>query len=577
MREDENLDYEHYLSGELFLTWADFLLGLPGTPVAQGGNGSGISNMFGSLDIVGSMTRDYRDWTWWTYAQDDVKLTPHLTVNLGFRLDHIGDFGESQGRNSGFDPSLANPNPPASGTLAGITLPNNYAGAVPPGAVKLDNDFGINGVGQNTLNPRVGLAYVLPGTGDKVVLRGGYGVFHSRVTGQPFIQLITAPPFGLIREYVPNVTFSEQQPLPLSSPTFPVFFPYSPSTVNSITFFEPDYRPPIVQEFSLGTQTRITPSMVLEIGYSGARGLHLFDERDINQAGLASLSAPIRGQTTNTLANIQERVPFEGFSSASMMQIESAASSWYNALLVSLNKRFSHGLQFQVSYTWSKDMATAYGITTGANGGGIVGDQNNLRGDYGPDYFVRPHRLVINYQYQLPKPHWESAFAQQTLGGWSVQGVTTFQTGHFLTVLYSNGTSVYGNATDRAELSGECTAGQYVNSGSITSKLNDYINSKCFTTPPVVGADGIATAYGNSGVGILQGPNELNFDFSLFKNFPLHMISDSTQLQFRAEFFNIFNHPSFADPDTALGPGFGEITNTFGNPRIIQFALKFFF
>jgi carboxypeptidase family protein len=586
-REQNNQVGFHYLSGELFLTWADFMLGLSGAPVSAGGNGSGISNMFGSLDLLGLFDRAYRDWEVWSYAQDDFKVTKRLTLNLGLRYDRIGDFGDALGRNAGFDPSKADRNPPAGGTLAGTTVPNNYTGTVPAGVVKLGNDYGLNGIGQNTWNPRLGFAYQLPRTHDKVVLRGGYGVYHSRSTGQPFLQLISAPPYGEIREFLPNFVFSEQQPLPLASPTFPTFVPYSPTTANAITFFEPNYRPPMVQEYSLGTQTQLTPSLVLEVGYSGARGLHLIDERSVNQAGLG---------TTNTVANIQARVPYPGFSAPQMLQIGSGGASWYNALLVSLNKRFSHGLQAQVSYTWSKDLSNTVGSTTGPNGGQVIGNQNNLASDYGPDNFVRPQRLVINYSYQLPKPRWNSAFAQQTLGGWSVQGVTTYQSGHYLTVLYTNATNVYGITSDRAQLKGTCTPGQYVNSGSITSKLNNYMNKNCFTTPPVIGSeeppgtcapsqvlpDGncppVATAFGNSGVGILRGPGEINFDFSLFKHFPLHKLRDSANLEFRSEFFNIFNHPLFQDPDTNLSDGtFGQITNTYGNPRIIQLALKLSF
>jgi hypothetical protein len=599
-REQNNQIGFHYLSGEAFLSWADFLLGLPGTPVADGGNGSpyGIGNLYASLDLLGLFDRAYRDWEVGTYAQDDLKLTKRLTVNLGLRYDRIGDFGDALGRNAGFNVALANPNPPAGGTLAGTTVPNNYNGVIPPGVTKLGNDYGLDGIGQNTWNPRLGFAYQLPGLHDKVVIRGGYGVYHSRSTGQPFLQLISAPPYGDFREYSATsaATFSEQQPLPLSSPTFPTFIPYSPTTSNSITTFDPVYRPPIIQEYSFGTQTQITPTMVLEVSYSGARGLHLLDLRSINQANLASPTDPINGQTTNTLANLALRVPFQGFSPYTMTQIESDGASWYNALLVSLNKRFSHGLQLQVSYTWAKDLSTTFGSTTGPNGGEVTGNQNDLAAGYGPDNFVRPQRLVVNYTYQLPKPAWENGFAQAALGGWSVQGVTVFQTGHYLTVTYTNGTSVYGTTTDRAELSGKCTPGQYVNSGSVTSKLTDYLNTSCFTTPPIIGgeeppyfcapaqqlADGncppIATGFGNSGVGILQGPSELNFDFSVFKHFPLHKIRDSADLEFRSEFFNLFNHPLFQDPDTNLGdPTFGQITNTYGNPRIIQFALKLTF
>jgi len=577
-REQNNQIGFHYLSGELFLSWPDFLLGLPGGSTASGGNGTPIGSMFGSLDLLGLFDRAYRDWEVWSYAQDDFKVTKRLTLNLGLRYDRIGDFGDALGRNAGFDPSLADTNPPAGGTLAGTTVPNNYSGTVPAGVTKLGNDFGLNGVGQNTWNPRLGFAYQLPWFSDKVVVRGGYGVYHSRSTGQPFLQLISAPPYGEFREELPNSTFTEQQPLPLSQPTFPTFIPYSPATANAITFFAPQYRPPMVQEYSLGTQTQITPSLVLEVGYAGARGLHLIDERSVNQAGFASAANPINGQTTNTDANIQQRVPFLGFSSAQMLQIGSDASSWYNALLVSLNKRFSHGLQFQVSYTWAKDLSTSFGATTGPNGATAVGNQNSLAQEYGPDNFVRPQRVVINYTYQLPKPHSDSAFVQQTLGGWSVQGVTVFQTGHYLSVLDTNATNVFGITTDRASLSGTCTPGQYVNSGSVSSKLSSYLNKSCFQNPAVIGDDGVGTGFGNTGVGILRGPNELNFDFSLFKHFPLHKLRDTADLEFRSEFFNIFNHPLFQDPDTNFADGtFGQITNTYGNPRIIQIALKLTF
>jgi hypothetical protein len=590
-REQNNQVGFHYLSGELFLTWADFLLGQSG---AQ--NGTGIGNMYASLDLLGLFDRAYRDWEVWSYAQDDYKITKRLTLNLGLRYDRIGDFGDAQGRNAGFDPSLADQNPPAGGTLAGTTVPNNYVGTIPPGVKQLNNDFGLNGIGQNTWNPRLGLAYQMPWTHDRVVIRAGYGVYHSRSTGQPFLQLISAPPYGQIREFAPNTTFTEQQPLPLSEPTFPTFVPYSPSTANSITFFEPNYRPPMIQEYSLGTQTQITPSLVLEVGYSGARGLHLIDELSVNQASLASTSDPINGATTNTFANIQQRVPYQGFSSSLMEQIGSGAASWYNALLVSLNKRFSHGLQAQVSYTWAKDSSDAYASTTGPNGGTVLGNQNDIGSGYGPDNFVRPQRLVINYSYQLPKPRWNNAFAQQALNGWTLQGVTTFQSGHYLTVTYTNAFNVYGVTADRAQLSGKCTPGQYVTAGSVTSKLTDYVNTSCFTTPPVVGSEeppgtcaatsvlpdgncpAIATSFGNAGVGILRGPSEVNFDFSLFKNFPLHKLRDSANLQFRSEFFNIFNHPLFQDPDTNLNDAtFGQITNTYGNPRIVQLALKLSF
>ena len=593
-REQNNQVGFHYLAGELFLSWPDFLLGLPGTPVSAGGNGSGIGNMFGSLDFIALPDRAYRDWDPWSYAQDDVKVTNRLTLNLGLRFERIGDFGDALGRNAGFDYTRADKNPPKAGTLDGTTVPSNYHGPLPAGVTKLGNDWGMNGIGQNTWNPRLGFAWQIPGT-DRVVLRGGYGMYHTRDTGQPFLQLITAPPFGIFREFVgPSAaTFSEAQPLPLTQPALPSFVPYSPATSNSITTFDPYYRPPTTHEYSLGTQTQLTPTMALEIGYSGARGLHLINLRSINQADLATPTNPIRGVTDNTLANLPLRVPFEGFAPSTMTQIEASGSSWYNALLVALNKRFSHGLQFQASYTYARDLSTLYQSTIGPNGGVVYGNQNDPHSRYGPDYFIRPHRFVVNYIYQLPKPA-ASGWKQQVLGGWSLVGVTTVQTGHLLTVTYTNTASAYGITTDRASLTGNCTKSQLLTTGSLDTRLTDWINKSCFTAPPVIGAPeppgtcltplpsgacpALATGFGDSGVGILSGPGQFNFDFSVIKNFPVKWPSDQGNIQFRSEFFNIFNHPQFGDPDSGQNdPSFGQITTTVVNPRIIQFALKFSF
>jgi hypothetical protein len=590
-RELDNEVRFSYLSGEAFLSWADFLLGMSSTD-----NGSGVSNVVQSIDLLGLPDRAYRVWEIWGYGQDDFKVTDRLTLNLGFRYDHIGDFGDALGRNAGFDFSKADPNPPLTGSLAGTTVPNNYRGSIPPGVTRLSNSFGLNGIGQNTWNPRLGFAYRLPHT-ERLVVRGGYGVYHSRTSGQSFVQTLTTPPFAQIRtpDGFSHPEISEQQPLPLDNPPFPVFVPYSPTTTNTIYGADPNLRPPMIQQYSLGVQAQLTPSLVLNVGYSGARGLHMISIQGPDQARLASASNPIRGETTNTSSNIGQRLPIPGFDPNRTVQITSTGASWYNALLVGLNRRFSHGLQFQASYTFSKSLSTVTsGTTNGAQAQGTPGNQTDPRSRYGPDDFVRPHRLIVNYSYELPKFQGASPLVRQTLGGWSLQGVTTFQTGHYLSAFFFNSFNVYGIKNDRAQLSGTCTPSQYVNGGSLTSKLSNYINQNCFTSPPVVGdpeppgtcgdpdpaaaCPAIATGFGNSGVGIFQGPSQLNFDFSAIKHFPLRRVKDKSDLEFRAEFFNLFNHPLFADPDVNLGDAsFGQILNNVGNPRIVQFALKFVF
>jgi len=585
----------HYVGGEIFLSWPDFLLGLNGTDngtgpfltLVTGQPNPGISNLFGSIDLPGVFDRAYRVWEANGYAQDDIKLTRRLTINVGLRYDRLGDLSDTKGRNASFDASLADKNPPIGGTLAGTTLPSNYSGgAIPAGVTQLKNAFGMNGDGQNTWNPRVGFAWRIPHS-ERYVLRGGYGVYHSRYTGQPFIQLLTAPPFAQIRQLVAgaNAAATNQVPFNLAVPSFPAFVPYSPATQNTITVFDPHFRPPLTQEYSLGLQTEIANGLILETSFSGARGLHLIRERSINQAGLASPSNPIRGETTNTGSNIPLRVPFEGWNSANMLQIESSGASWYNALLVSLSKRFSNGLQFQASYTFAKDLTTDATSSTGPNGGVAVGDQNNAAQRYGPDLFIRKHRFIVNYSYEFRTPFKEHAFARTALGGWSIAGVTTAQSGRHLTVTFTNGTSVFGTTNDRASLSGACQPGRYTTGGSVSSHLGNYINPLCFAAPAVFSADDpTALGFGNSGVGILDGPGQHNWDVALLKKFKLGWPREGTALEFRTEFFNAFNHPQFGDPDTAFTGStpatkgtFGTITTTIVSPRVLQFALKLSF
>jgi hypothetical protein len=259
-----------------------------------------------------------------------------------------------------------------------------------------------------------------------------------------------------------------------------------------------------------------------------------------------------------------------------------------------VNKRFSHGLQFLASYTWASSLATSQMFATGTALGGVaLGNQNDPGARYGWDSFVRPQRFVFSWVYQLPGFSQQRSALARLLGGWSIAGVTTVQSGQRLTVTATNAQNVFGIVTDRAPFSnGPGCNNQFVTSGSVQSKLSNYINTPCFdlnlNNYPVIGADGIGTDFGTSGIGEVIGPNQNNWDLALIKRIALGK-SDRTQLDFRAEFFNAFNHPQFANPDLdaglsapALGlvapnPQFGQITQTSTNPRIIQFALKLSF
>jgi outer membrane receptor protein involved in Fe transport len=566
-----------YFGALLFPSFPDFLEG----------------NVYVSVDAPLVADRAWRVWDGNLYAEDDYQVLPRLTLNLGFRYEREGNIGDAMGRSAIFNPALANPNPPASGTLQGYVVASNYSGgAIPPGVTQASTNTAMDNANQNVWEPRLGFAWQLPGT-NRMVLRGGYGIYAVRVTNQPYLQLLASWPWGSVRQFVLPSSISTALP-PLAQP-LPYFPPYSPTTQLTTTSFSADFRPPLVQQYSLGLQTELAPNWKFEVGYQGSRGTHLNLVRNFDQALSASPSNPIRGQTTNTLANVGLRVPIQGFSIPGSSIFESIGSSWYNALNASLTKRFSHGLQFQVAYTWASALENAPIYVQGANGGALIGNQNNLNSNYGYDGFVRPQRLVISYVYNLPGPANLSSLMGRVLGGWSVSGVTTFQSGQRMTLTDSNLLNAFGITSsgfgdgDRIQIASGCTYAKLATSGSVTSKLDNYFNTSCIGIPPTIGADGLAQGFGNSGNGIVRGPDQRVFDISIAKQTPLGQ-SDVRNIEFRAEFFNAFNTPSFSNPVTGgnlvtLIPGtttpvfvpsatFGQSQSTSVNPRIIQLALK---
>ena len=428
----------HFLSGLIFQSWPDFILGLSGAPVASGGNGSGISNVIASIDLPGLLDRSWRLTDGNAFIQDDIKVTPTFTLNLGLRLERLENLGDELGRNSGFDITLANPNPPAAGTVEGYVVSENFPGAVPSGVKQLNNKYGIRGDNQYNLGPRFGFAWHLPKTfasfTERMVLRGGYGMYFTRATGQPFIQLATSPPFAQLRQLVgvPNAAATFATPFGPAL-VFPQFPTYSPTTQRSILFIDQAYRPPIEQEWGLNVQTDLGRNFMLEMGYVGTRGTHQIQNRSLNQALLASSSSPIRGQTTNTVGNIPLRVPIVGFTAPGLNDVDSSASSWYHGLEASLSKRLSKGLQFLASYTFAHAYSTTGRSTFAGGTSGITGNQNDPRATYGLSEFDREHRFVFSYVYQFPNIETSNSFVRGFLHGWSLAGVTTIQSGAPLT------------------------------------------------------------------------------------------------------------------------------------------------
>ena len=561
-----------------FLSWPDFLLGLSAED-----NGTGFSNVFASFDDFGLTNREFRVWEGTAFAQDDYRIRRSLTLNIGLRYERLGQFGDRLGRNASFDIGKADPNAPPSGSVAGYVVASNFPGVLPPGVLRANNTFGNYGEGQNTISPRIGFAWqFLPST-SRMVLRGGYGMYYSRPTGQAFYQNILGAPFSEFRlnAGLANATATFQAPFPQPFPTpesFPSFPVYSPTSATTIYSVAPGFRPAMIQQYSLNVQAELQKGWLLEIGYLGTRGTRLVRQRSLNQALGASANSPIRGVNTNSVANIPLRVPILGVPPDSLVEMESEGSSWYNALEASLTKRLGHGFQFLASYTFSKTLDTdGADINSTSSGNALtLGDQNSPRQRWGRASFDRTHRFVFSGSWNLPSP--AAGVRRAILGGWSFAPVFTIQSGSALTVAYTNPTNAFGISEDRAQLSGACSKSQLVKAGPVKSKLNNYFNSSCFVSPPIIGSDGIATAFGNSATGIVDGPGQASLDFALSKTVALRWPDRNSALEFRAEFFNALNHPQFADPDANFtSPTFGVISGTAVNARVGQLAIKFIF
>ena len=549
-RFQDNIDIIGLGSFVQFLSWPDFLLGLNATS-----NGTEFSNVFASFDDFGLTYRAYRAWDGAAFAQDDYRIGRSLTLNVGLRYERIGQFGDNLGRNSSFDLSKADANPPPDGSYAGYVVASNFSGTLPPGVTRAKNPFGNYGEGQNTIAPRIGFAWQILPTSSALVLRGGYGIYYSQPTGQAFYQNVFGAPYSEFRlnSGPSNSSATFQSPFAQPFPTpdsFPMFPAYSPTTATTIYGVAPAFRPTMVQQYSLNVQTEFHEGWLLEVGYVGTRGIHLVRQRSLNQALSASPSNPLRGVTTDTVANISLRVPVFGVPSNSLVEMESEGGSWYNGLEVSLTKRLGHGLQFLGSYTFSKTLDTdGADINSTSSGNALtLGDQDSPGQRWGRASFDRTHRFVLSATWSLPSP--SAGLERAVLGGWDVSVVATIQSGSALTMSDTNANNVFGITEDRAQLSGTCSKSQLIKGGSVESKLGGYFNAACFTTPPIIGADGIGTAFGDSGTGIVNGPGQANLDLALSKALTVNWPTEKSGVQFRAEFFNMMNHPQFANPDT---------------------------
>lgn len=567
-----------------FLSFEDFLLGMS---AAQ--NGGTLSNIDVSDDLCGDTTREFHQSNLYGYGQDDIKVTPHLTVNVGLRWEGLGQTSDGKGKLVDFWPVLASNNIVAN-QYAGFIASSNFPGSIPTGVARNNNaTFASNAWAVKNFGPRAGFAWTPPHFNDKVVLRGGYGIYYTHPPVNDAFQLIVNPPFFSRQTNVGvlNALATLQVPFnPPSNEVFPYFVPRTATSALTINSINPDWRPPITQQWNLGVQYAINNSTSFQVGYVGAKSNRIEMTNGINQAQLASTADPVNGVTTSTVENALDRVAVLGIAPAGLNQANWIGISNYNALQTNLQKKFSHGLQFGFAYTYGKVLTDVTGVGTFPLGGGAYNNQLNPMTGYGPADFDTRHRFVANYLWELPKFHDNQGVAGKILSGWGVSGVVVVQTGPALTFTDPSAGSIYGLAgvgvTGATICPGFTTANIQTN-GSIESRLNNFFNANAFCPPSAVG-DG--TGFGNLGRGVIYGPGQHNMDMAIIRNIRVGGLSETGTVQFRAEFFNTFNTPQFASQTTTQfstsitqvgAPSFGQITGTTVEPRLIQFGLKYMF
>jgi hypothetical protein len=510
-------------------------------------------------------------------------------VNAGVRYEIFGPPTEIHGLLPSFDPAIAMGQVPATGSLSGYTLPGNYPGSIPQGVTKTSTD-GLWTTVYHDVSPRLGFALQLSQR-PTVLLRGGYGIYFDRPSGDFAESQLGQQPFSLqqLSFFAQNGGATLQSPFdPLLPPTasFPIYQPRIAGGGAFTSGVSPHVIDPYTQEYNLNLQYAFGRDYLVEAGYVGTHTTHAPGSLEFNQALLASAQNPVNGTTTNTAANVIQRLPYAGIATGSLFS-DTQFESNYNSLQASITKRFSHGLQFLGSYTWSKILDE----TSGSGGSSVfelwlpTNNQNNPRQAYGLTDFDRDQRAVMNFTWTAPKLQRAPMLARQALSGWEFSGIAVIQAGSPITVLDSNAGLVYGNFENRAQGTGANPSTQ----GSLhTRVLNGYLNPGAFTMAPEApnGSGPGDTDFGNSGVGIVRGPGQHNIDTAVERIFP---VTESNSIHFRAEFFNLTNTPQFANPNSSvdftegpngpvnLNPSFGMITSTAANPRIIQFALKYLF
>jgi hypothetical protein len=526
------------------------------------------------------------------FGQDDIRVTPRLTLNLGLRAEHEPGFSEIQNRlYTGFDESAINPEG------AYLNTTNNPMGIVPRGVIQWAGQLGaptsVAHPETLKLGPRLGAAYQLD---NKTVLRGGYGVMWGAVS---IIGGTFAPNgFTTYTPYVASINGNETPYTSLSNP-FPngILQPVG-LAAGSFTgmglnddIWSPNGKAIRVQQYSVDIERQLPGGVAVKLAYMGTKGANL--PWDMNQNVLnpsyfspsganmsyAQLTAPVNNPFYNTPGGkgvigtptvplYQLLLPFPTYGYVTFGQ-SPLNKSTYNSMVVAAQKRMGQGLTFLTNVTWMK----SYDYSSSASNlmGGASGVQNpfNLAAERSLSQFAAPLLWNLSFTYQLPvgkgKPFLGSnKAADYTLGGWSLNGTWIIRSGFPTAITQANNyNSAFGYAGQRPTATGIPSA----TSGSLEARLGGYINPAAFTVTP-------ALQFGNvQRLVPMRGPGYNNADIALFKTVTF---AERYEVQVRAEAFNAFNTPLFYGPNATVGSGgFGTITSQANIGRQFQLGLRF--
>jgi hypothetical protein len=504
------------------------------------------------------------------YIQDDWRVTRRLTLNLGLRYDLDSPRTERFDRMNYFDPLAPSP---LAGRVPGF--PDLRGGLVfvgPDGRSQYDWD-------KNNFAPRVGFAYLLS---DKTSLRGGWGNFYAPSPQQAHG---TVGPFGFRTETPWVGSLDNITPNDLLTNPFPRGFTPPPgSSEGLLTQAGANVQAPLREtltpysmQWNLNLQRELPAQVVVEIAYVGTRGLQLSrnDESGLNLNQLdpkyMELGSRLNEQVDNPFYGIvnngilaNPRVsraqllrPYPQFTDVIPLY-SSGSSSTYHALQLSFSKRFSRGLQFEGSYTKSKAM----------DNGMRHQNSYDIRSSKSLAEYDIAQRFVVGYLYELPFGRgrafgdgWNRG-VNAILGGWQINGITTFQSGTPLEITANN---VSGIFSPRQNANNNGQSGKL--SGDIHNRLEKYFDTSVFSQPPNF-------TFGNTTnrIADLRAPGVANWDISAFKEFE---IQERWTIQFRSEFLNAFNRVQFGSPNTSVASNqFGLISTQANSPRQIQFGLK---